>query len=65
MKAVLVLIIYLGPFLVIGLVARPLVRSWMRRRDVDLSIVQAQMGSRREKRRVFLLGAWRNEGPDR
>ena len=33
-------------------------------RDLDLSEIQSQAGPRRGKRRVFLLGFWRDEGPD-
>jgi hypothetical protein len=33
----------------------------MKRRDVDLSDVQAQAGQNRRARKVFLFGAWRNE----
>jgi hypothetical protein len=36
----------------------------MNRRNLDLSEIQAQAGPRRGKRRVFLLGFWRDEGPD-
>ena len=57
-------VIYFGSFLALGLIAKLVVSRLMRRRDLDLSEIQAQAGPRRGKRRVFLLGFWRNEGPD-
>jgi hypothetical protein len=64
MRALLTAVIYFGSFLAIGLIAKLVVGQWMRRRNLDLSEVQAQAGPRRGKRRVFLLGFWRDEGPD-
>jgi hypothetical protein len=61
MKALSTAIIYFGTFLTIGLVARIALKRWMDRRGADLSDVQAQAGSNRRPRRVFLLGAWRTE----
>lgn len=57
MRALETLVIYVTPFLIIGIAAKLL----MKRRGVDLSDVQAQAGPRRKARKVFLLGAWRNE----
>jgi YD repeat-containing protein len=45
-------------------VAKVVVSRRMHRRDLDLGEIQGQAGSRRGKRRVFLLGFWRDEGPD-
>jgi hypothetical protein len=64
MRALVTAVIYFGSFLAIGLIAKLVVGQWMRRRNLDLSEVQAQAGPRRGKRRVFLLGFWRDEGPD-
>jgi hypothetical protein len=64
MHALVTAVIYFGSFLAIGLIAKLVVGQWMRRRNLDLSEVQAQAGPRRAKRRVFLLGFWRDEGPD-
>jgi hypothetical protein len=55
MRALEVFVIYVAPFLIIGIAAKLL----MKRRGVDLSDVQA--GPKRRARKVFLLGAWRNE----
>ena len=57
MRALLTLVIYVMPFLIIGIAAKLL----MKRRGVDLSDVQAQEGPNRKARKVFLLGAWRDE----
>ena len=57
MDALVVLVIYLGPFILIGLAAM----WWARRKNTDLSDIQAQAGENRRKRRVFLLGFWRSE----
>lgn len=64
MRALVTAAIYFGSFLVIGLTAKLLVNRWIARRDLDLPEIQAQVGPRRGKRRVFLLGFWRDEGPD-
>ncbi len=61
MKALQTAMIYFGSFLAIGLIARVAIGRWMNRSGVDLPDLQAQAGPRREKRRAFLLGAWRNE----
>ena len=55
MDALLILIIYLVPFLAIGIAAR----VWMRRK-AKLSEVQAEGDPERERAR-FLLGIWRRE----
>ena len=57
MRALLTFAIYVTPFLIIGIATKLL----MKRRGVDLSDVQAQAGSNRKARKVFLLGAWRKE----
>jgi hypothetical protein len=57
MGALETLAIYLVPFLVIGIIAKLL----MKRKAVDLDDVQAQAGPNRRKRKVFLLGGWRTE----
>jgi len=61
MDALVVALIYIVPFLAIGLVAR----QWLIRRNVDLADVRAQAGPARGKRRAFLLGVWRDEHSDR
>jgi len=61
MRALVTGIIYFGPFLAIGLIAKLVIPKWMASRGADLADVQAQAGSRRRKRRVFLLGSWRDE----
>jgi len=57
MHALETLVIYVAPFLIVGIAAKLL----MKRRGVDLSDVQAQAGPNRKARKVFLLGAWRRE----
>jgi hypothetical protein len=57
MRALETFLVYLVPFLAIGLAARLL----MKRRSVDLTEVQSQAGANRRPRRVFLLGGWRSE----
>jgi hypothetical protein len=56
--ALVMLVIYLVPFLAIAVG----VRSWMRR-QVSLSDVQAEGDPKRQRAR-FLLGIWRREGRD-
>ena len=57
MRALETFVIYVAPFLIIGIAVKLL----MKRKGVDLSDVQAQAGPNRRARKVFLLGAWRNE----
>jgi hypothetical protein len=57
MRALEVFVIYVAPFLIVGIAAKIL----MKRSGVDLSDIQAQAGPNRRARKVFLLGAWRNE----
>jgi hypothetical protein len=64
MRAIIVAVIYFGSFVALGSIAKIALARWMRRRDLDLVEVQAQAGAHRGKRRVFLLGFWRDEGPD-
>ena len=64
MRALVTAVVYFGSFLAIGLTAKLMIGRWMNRRNLDLSEIQAQVGPRRGKRRIFLLGFWRDEGPD-
>jgi hypothetical protein len=64
MRALVTAVIYFGSFLTIGLIAKVVIGRWMARRNLDLPEVQGQIGARRSKRPVFLLGFWRDEGPD-
>jgi hypothetical protein len=52
MRALQTIIIYVTPFLIIGIAVRLL----MKRKGVDLSDVQAQAGPNRKARKVFSLG---------
>jgi hypothetical protein len=61
MRALVTAVIYFGTFLAIGLIAKMLIGRWMGRHGADLDDVHAQAGENRRKRKVFLLGAWRNE----
>lgn len=61
MKALWTAILYFGSFLTLGLAAKIALGRWARRRDVDLTSIQAQAGANRRARRLFLLGAWRTE----
>jgi hypothetical protein len=62
MWALFVATIYFGSILAIGLAARFLLARLMSDRGVDLADVHALAGPNRPKRKVFLLGAWREEG---
>jgi hypothetical protein len=62
MWALAVAVIYFGSFLAIGIIARMALRKLMERSGADLADVQAQAGPKRRRRKVFLLGAWRDEG---
>ena len=55
----LILAIYLVPFLLLGIA----VRRWMRRKGVGLSDVHAE-GSPERTRARFLLGVWRRDEPN-
>ncbi|HYU13124.1 MAG TPA: hypothetical protein VEK82_11145 [Stellaceae bacterium] len=57
-------LIYFGSFLALGIIAKLVIGRWLIRRDLDLSLPRAQMGSPRGRRRLFLLGFWRDEDPD-
>ena len=61
MTALVTAIVYFGAFLVIGWAAKRALDRWEKKRGVGLSDVQAQAGSDRREREVFLLGAWRKE----
>lgn len=56
MAALLIVAIYLVPFLVLAIAAR----IWLNRKTVALSDAQAEADPSRAKRPVFLLGIWRN-----
>ena len=58
MKALETFAIYVTPFLILGAVAKLLLKRYA----VDLTDVQAQAGPKRGPRRVFLLGSSRTEG---
>jgi len=64
MPALETALIYFGSFLALGVIAKLAVGRWMSRKDLDPSPVRAQMGLPRGRRRLFLLGFWREEGPD-
>ncbi|MBR0778568.1 hypothetical protein JQ625_27365 [Bradyrhizobium diazoefficiens] len=57
MKALETFAIYVTPFLILGVLARLM----MKRYAADLTDVQSQAGQNRKARRVFLLGGWRTE----
>lgn len=57
MKALETFAIYVTPFLILGVLAKLLLRRYA----VDLIDVQAQAGPKRRARKVFLLGGWRTE----
>lgn len=57
MDALVTLLIYVTPFLAIGMG----IIWWMRRKSVELSDVQKEAGPNRGRRRLFLLGFWRTE----
>jgi len=59
--AAVVAIIYFGSFIAIGLIAKIVLGRLMSRSSETLEEIHAQAGTRREKRTVFLLGAWRSE----
>jgi hypothetical protein len=54
--------IYFGSFIVIGIIAKIVLGKLMARTGADLADVQALAGPNRRKRKVFLLGMWREEG---
>jgi hypothetical protein len=54
--------IYFGSFIAIGIIAKMVLGKLMTRTGVDLADVQALAGPNRRKRKVFLLGIWREEG---
>jgi hypothetical protein len=61
MWALVVALIYFGSFLAIGFIAKVALTKLMDRTGANLSDVQAQAGPHRRKRKVFLLGVWRDE----
>ena len=64
MSALETALIYFGSFLALGIIAKLVIGRWLIRRDLDLSLPRTQMGLPRGRRRLFLLGFWRNEDPD-
>jgi hypothetical protein len=60
MDALLILAVYVVPFVVIGI----FVKRWIDRKNTELSDVQAEGDPNRPKRPRFLLGIWRDEGRD-
>jgi hypothetical protein len=54
--------IYFGSFVAIGAAALWLAKHRLGHGDLDLGRLQEQLEPRRGKRRMFLLGAWRDEG---
>jgi hypothetical protein len=61
MRALVTAVIYFGTFLAIGFIAKKAIDRWMGRHGADLDDVHEQAGQNRRKRKVFLLGAWRDE----
>ena len=61
MWALTVAAIYFGTFLAIGMIAKWALDRAMQRTGADLPDVQSQAGPNRRPRKVFLLGAWRDE----
>jgi hypothetical protein len=57
-------LICFGSFPALGIIAKATAGRWMSRRNLDPSPVREQMGLPRGRRRLFLLGFWRDEGPD-
>ena len=60
MDALLILAVYVVPFVVIGI----LMKRWIDRKNTELSDVQAEGDPNRQRRPRFLLGIWRDEGRD-
>ena len=58
MKALFVLAVYVTPFVILGIVARRLMRK--RIEDADLSNVRGQAGAQNRKRRVSFFGSIRD-----
>ena len=57
MRALIIAVIYFGPFLAIGFVAKRLFDRWMARRGVGIADLRRPEGGGRRQRQ-FLLGAW-------
>ena len=60
MDALLVLAIYVTPFVALAII----VKRWADRKNVQLSDAQAEGDPNRKTRPRFLLGIWRDEGRD-
>jgi hypothetical protein len=54
--------IYFGSFIAIGAVALWLAKRRLSHGDLDLGPTQEQLEPGGRKHRMFLLGAWRDEG---
>lgn len=63
LHALLVLAIYLTPFLILAFLAKRWIGRWTERRGVDLVQYRADQGPKRRPRDAFLLGVWRKEDP--
>lgn len=63
LHALLVLAVYLTPFLLLGWLARRWLARWSDRRGVDLVEYRSEQGEKRRERDAFLLGVWRKEKP--
>lgn len=61
MRALWTAVVYFGSFLIIGMATKIALDRWTQRHDIDLADMQGQAGPKRQRRRLFLLGAWRNE----
>ncbi len=59
MKALLVAFIYLAPFIIIGAIVKLIMKQRMK--GSSLNDIQHMAGANRHRRRLFLLGSWRNE----
>ncbi len=59
MKALAGAFIYLAPFFIIGVIARMIIRKRMK--GSSLSDMHDLAGQKRGRRKVFLLGSWRDE----
>jgi hypothetical protein len=61
LRALWTAVVYFGSFLILGFVAKIALDRWAQRHDIDLAGIQTRAGLHRGKRRLFLLGAWRDE----
>lgn len=61
MDALVVALVYVVPFVAIGLVAKRLIDAWMKKKGATLADIHALAGPNRRKGLQFLLGFWRRE----